>query len=116
VPYDGSTDEGEWASFIPFDKLPHVYDPPSGVIVTANQRIAGTNYPYFLSHVWAQPYRARRIFDLISAKAKLTTDDFRKIQGDVYSIGNASFVTSAATIIKAAKPAEILRRLINDIE
>ena len=30
VPYDGSTDDGEWAGYIPFDKLPHVYDPSAG--------------------------------------------------------------------------------------
>src|SRR5438067_10563816 len=118
VPYDGSTDEGEWTSFIPFDKLPHVYDPPSGVIVTANQRIAGTDYTYFLSHVWAQPYRARRIFDLLSAKPKLTTDDFRKIQGDVYSIANVTFARAAAKTLKSVSgSAGILpASLISDLE
>ncbi len=96
VPYDGATDDGEWTGFIPFDKLPHVYDPPSGMIVTANQRVTGSSYPYFVSHVWATPYRARRIHDLLSAKSKLTTDDYRKIQGDVYSIGNKTFAEQAA--------------------
>src|SRR5262249_6624491 len=76
VPYDGSTDDGEWTGWIPFDKLPHVYDPPAGIIVTANQRVVGTDYPYFLSHSWAQPFRARRIFDLLSEKPKLTIDDY----------------------------------------
>jgi penicillin amidase len=116
VPYDGATDDGEWTSFIPFDRLPHVYDPPAGVIVTANQRIAGTDYPYFLSHVWAQPYRARRIFDLISAKPKLSAEDFRKIQGDVFSISNANFAKAAATILKAANHDEATTKLINDLE
>src|ERR1043166_9759583 len=88
-------------SFIPFEKRPHVSDPPAGVIVTANQRIAGTDYPYFLSHVWAQPYRARRIFDLISAKPKLSADDFRRIQSDVYSIASAHFAKAAAKILKS---------------
>jgi len=96
VPYDGATDEGEWTGFIPFEKLPHLYDPPAGIIVTANQRVVGSSYPYFVSHVWASPYRARRIFDLLSAKPKLTTDDFRKIQGDVHSIGNKTFARQAA--------------------
>ena len=96
VPYDGATDDGEWTGLIPFDKLPHVYDPPSGIIVTANQRVVGSDYPFFVSHVWASPYRARRIFDLLSAKPKLTISDFRSIQGDVYSIGNATFARAAA--------------------
>jgi len=100
VPYDGSTDDGEWTSFIPFDNLPHSFDPPSGMIVTANQRVIGQSYPYFLSHLWAQPYRARRIFELLSAKPKLTTDDFRRIQGDVYSIALVTFARAAAKSLK----------------
>ncbi len=106
VPYDGSTDAGEWTGWIPFDKLPHVFDPPAGIIVTANQRVIGADYPYFLTHHWAQPYRSRRIFDLLSQKPKLTADDFRKIQGDVYSIGLASFARDSAKILKPAASAD----------
>lgn len=100
VPYDGSTDAGEWTSFIPFDKLPHQYDPPGGIIVTANQRVSGNAYPYFLTHLWAQPYRARRIFDLLSQKQKLTADDFRRIQGDTYTIAGGIFAREAARIMR----------------
>ncbi len=85
IPYDGTTDEGEWTGYIPFEKLPHVFDPPGGIIVTANQRIAGDSYPYFLSHVWAAPYRAHRITERLTAKQHLSTDDIRSIQGDTYS-------------------------------
>jgi penicillin G amidase len=101
VPYDGATDDGEWTDFIPFDKLPHSYDPPSGIIITANQRVVGQSYPFFLSHLWAQPYRARRIFDLLSAKPKLAADDFRRIQGDVYSIALVTFARAAAKALKS---------------
>jgi penicillin amidase len=101
TPYDGATDDGEWTSYIPFEKLPHSFDPPSGIIVTANQRIVGKDYPFFLSHSWAPPYRARRIFDLLSAKPKLTIDDFRKIQGDTYSIAMSTFARAAAKSLKA---------------
>src|SRR5882672_7985774 len=96
VPYDGATDAGEWTGWIPFDKLPHLYDPPSGIVVTANQRIVGTDYPYFLTHSWAQPYRARRILDLLQQKPKLTADDFRAIQGDVYAIAGVTFTRAVA--------------------
>jgi penicillin G amidase len=106
VPYNGATDDGEWTGWIPFDKLPHVYDPPNGIIVTANQRIVGTDYPYFLTHSWAQPYRARRIWDLLNQKPKLTIEDFRTIQGDVYSIGLASFAHDSAKILKPASPSD----------
>ena len=78
LPYDGSTDAGEWSGFIPFEELPHLFDPPSGIIVTANQRIVGTDYPYFLTHSWAQPYRARRILDLLQKKEKMTAENLAR--------------------------------------
>jgi len=107
VPYDGSTDAGDWVKYIPIKDLPTLYDPPSGIIVTANQRIIGTDYPYFLTHSWAQPYRARRIFELLNQNAKLTTDDFRRIQGDVYSIGGVSFARQVSKILRPGlKPDE----------
>ena len=100
VPYDGSTDAGEWTSYIPIAKLPMLYDPPSGIIVTANQRIVGTDYPYFLSHSWAQPYRARRIFDLLNEKPKLSAEDFRRILGDVYTIAGVSFTQEVVKLLR----------------
>jgi penicillin amidase len=100
LPYDGATDAGEWTGFIPFEKLPRLFDPPSGIIVTANQRIVGSDYPYFLTHEWAAPYRARRILELLEAKPKLTADDFRAIQGDTYSIPGALFTREALRTLK----------------
>jgi penicillin G amidase len=100
IPYDGATDAGEWTGFIPYDKLPHLFDPPSGIIVTANQRIVGRDYPYFLTHLWPAPYRARRILDLLQAKPKLTIEDFRAIQGDTHSIAAATF---AREVVKLSR-------------
>ncbi|HKR14025.1 MAG TPA: penicillin acylase family protein [Pyrinomonadaceae bacterium] len=101
VPYDGSTDAGDWVDYIPIAKLPNLFDPPSGMIVTANQRIVGTDYPYHLTYSWAQPYRARRIFDLLSEKSKHTAEDFRRILGDVYSIAGVLFAKEA---VKQLRP------------
>ncbi|MEK6337371.1 MAG: penicillin acylase family protein [Acidobacteriota bacterium] len=119
VPYDGGTDDGEWTGYIPFAKLPHSYNPSSGIIVTANQRITGDDYPYFLGRVWAQPYRARRIFDLLSARPKLDTQDFRLIQGDVYSIAGVGFARAAVRLLKnqpRAATDEKLRTAISSME
>lgn len=98
VPYDGSTDAGEWTSYIPFDQLPHVADPPEGFIVTANQRIAGSSYQHFLTHEWAAPYRARRIYELLKAKPMLTPADMRDIQADTFHIGISTFTRETVKI------------------
>lgn len=119
VPYDGSKDDGEWVSYIPFDKLPHLYDPPAGIIVTANQRIVGNDYPYFLTHSWAQPYRARRILEMLKEKPKLTADDYRTILGDTYSIAATTFAKQAAKTLKghsALQSDEKLRSALSAFE
>ncbi|MDT4966732.1 MAG: penicillin amidase [Acidobacteriota bacterium] len=91
MPYDGATTDGDWTGFIPFEALPHVYDPPDGIILTANTRIVGFDYPYYLSVIPGPAYRARRIYDLLHAKKSFSIDDFRAIQGDTYSISGALF-------------------------
>ncbi|MEJ7618157.1 MAG: penicillin acylase family protein [Pyrinomonadaceae bacterium] len=98
LPYDGSTDAGAWTRFIPFAELPHVYNPPSGVIVTANSRVVGRSYPYHLTHRWSPPYRARRIYDLLLAKQKHTAEDFSAMHGDVYTINGALFAREVVKI------------------
>jgi penicillin amidase len=101
LPYDGATDSGEWLGFIPFSELPHDFDPESGIIVQANQRIVDRKYPHHLTHNWRVPYRARRIHERLQAKRKFTVDDFLAIQGDTYSYPDAIF---AAEVSKLAAP------------
>lgn len=87
LPYDGSTNEGDWVSTIPFEELPNLYNPPSGLIITANQRIVGTSYKYTqMSRDAATPWRARRIADILEAKTKITMDDVRDTQHDTFNI------------------------------
>jgi penicillin amidase len=104
VPHDGATDAGEWIDYIPFARLPHVYNPPNGLIVTANNRVVGANYPYYLAHGWPAPHRARRIFDLLRAKPTLGIDDFRAIQGDTYSLSGVTFARAVAKMAQPAGP------------
>lgn len=103
-PYNGSTNDGEWVGYIPFEQLPQLYNPSNGFIVTANQRIVGKDYKYQqVSRDTAAPWRARRIYDLISVNSKINFDDVTAIQRDVYSIPHTML---AKEIIKseAASP------------
>ncbi|REJ78411.1 MAG: penicillin acylase family protein [Acidobacteria bacterium] len=92
VPYDGKTGDGEWTGYIPFEELPNLFNPPSGFIVTANQRIVGTDYKYQeLTRQFAAPWRARRIYDLLNANTKITMNDVSDIQHDVFDIPLSEF-------------------------
>lgn len=87
LPYDGASRDGDWVGVIPFEELPHLYNPSQGFIVTANQRLVGTDYKYpQLSRDNAPPWRARRLFDLLSANSKATLESASAAQFDVYNI------------------------------
>lgn len=80
------TDEGhEWKGYVPFDQLPSVYNPPSGILATANSRVTPDGYPYPLTLDWAAPYRNERIWKVLASKPKLSSSDMLALQNDVYS-------------------------------
>jgi len=85
VPVPGDDDAHEWTGYVPYDQLPTVYDPPSGMIATANGRVAPDGYPFLLSTEWGSPYRTERIYKLLNAKKKLAPEDMLVIQTDVLS-------------------------------
>jgi penicillin amidase len=86
IPTDGWRGETEWTGSVPFDDLPHVFDPPEHFIVTANNRPAPPPYPYLLGLEWTEPFRAQRIVSLLQGRSKLGSDDFARIQSDTRSM------------------------------
>jgi penicillin G amidase len=75
LPADGTTDEYEWIGYIPYDELPTLYNPPEGIIVTANHQIVDDNYPYFITDSWAPPYRAMGIWKELEGKDTYILED-----------------------------------------
>ena len=75
-----------WTAFLPYDELPHVRNPASGVIVAANQRIVGDDYPHHLSDGYARPDRAERIVERLTALDAATVEDMTAIHRDVVSL------------------------------
>jgi penicillin G amidase len=86
LPAEGWTGDAEWTGWIPFDELPHAFDPPEHFIVTANHRPEPPSYPHQLGLEWPEPYRAQRIHDLLRGNTRLTPDDFARIQADTVSL------------------------------
>jgi penicillin amidase len=85
-PADGAAGNAEWTGWIPFDELPHTFDPPSHFIATANNPPEPAGYPRFIGLEFPNPYRAQRITGLLQGREKLTPDDFRAIQADTFSL------------------------------
>jgi len=83
---DGSTGDSEWIGWVPFDELPHTYDPPEHFVVSANEKVTPGSYGNRISGEWSEPYRAQRIVDRLQQKPKLTVGDFASIQEDTFSL------------------------------
>jgi penicillin G amidase len=81
-PYAGAGEDGAWKGFVPFAELPHVLDPPSGRIVTANNRLVGTDYPYVVTRGGIAPWRASTIWERLEAREGWTADGFAEVQAE----------------------------------
>jgi penicillin amidase len=85
-PYAGASPDGDWTGYVPFDELPHVVDPASGVIVTANNRLVGSDYPYRVTRGGVGPWRAAALLESLEARTGWTADDIARLQGERLSI------------------------------
>ena len=77
----------DWKGWVPFSQMPSAFNPPDGVIVTANQAVTPGSTP-FLTSESDRGFRSQRITDLIAAKSAegpLTVADMHEIQGDTYN-------------------------------
>jgi penicillin amidase len=85
MPTRGWDDSGAWDGFIPFDELPQRKDPTDGLLVNANNRVVGDDYPHFISRDWDAPYRAERILTLLHEGTAGTVASHRALQLDIVS-------------------------------
>lgn len=86
VPAPGWDARYDWDGFIDADQTPREIDPPRGWIATANQRIHGPMYPYYLTSEWAAPYRHQRIDALLEATPRHSLETLAAIQRDELSL------------------------------
>ncbi len=85
VPAPGWATTYDWTGYIPFDGLPQYLNPPSGKLVTANDKIVDDDYPYNVTLEWESDQRARRIRTLLDATPTHDVASFRTIQMDEVS-------------------------------
>lgn len=85
VPGDGTF---EWRGFLAPQALPRVQNPPEGYIATANEYNLPNDYPYkeMSARTWAEPYRVRRIREVLANAQGVTLETSQKLQYDNLSL------------------------------
>ena len=81
----GDTSAFDWKGRVPFEQLPHTFNPKSGYVASANNKIVGNNYPYYIGSYFSEGYRMSRIMELLESKDMFSMEDFETIQADQVS-------------------------------
>lgn len=83
LPVPGDDPTYEWQGYVPQEELPQLYNPKSGFIATANNKVVPEeDYPYTVSYRYVPPYRAMRIVEVLSQGDKFTVADVSRLQMD----------------------------------
>ncbi|VFR28162.1 Penicillin acylase (Penicillin amidase) [plant metagenome] len=85
VPGDGGF---EWQGYLDPKALPRQFNPAEGFIATANEYNLPADFPYkeMSARMWAEPYRAQRIQEVLSQPQKVTVESSRQLQYDTASM------------------------------
>ncbi|MFA0812845.1 penicillin acylase family protein [Microbulbifer epialgicus] len=90
LPVPGWDSNYDWHDYISIESLPQEFNPPSGIIITANNKVHDDEYPFHISSRWEPPYRAQRINEVILSSLdenkSLNVQQLVDIQGDVVSL------------------------------
>ncbi len=89
----GWTAKYDWQGMVPFEELPHEFNPSRGYISAANNRTVDSTYPYHIGIWYDMPYRIDRIRELLNEKEKYSLDDFQRMQNDQHSIYSKLLLT-----------------------
>ncbi len=85
TPVDALDQSQIWSGYIPYNALPAVQDPVTGIVATANARIATDDYPYALTAEWTDPYRVERIYRLLQQHTGWTPQQMLALEMDQHS-------------------------------
>ena len=110
VPGDGRY---EWNGYLPIKDLPHAENPGAGFFVTANHYLFPDGYPYpdAMHYVWADPYRALRIGEVLAAGRGYGVADMTRLQNDDVSLPACALVP----LLRGVEPADPRSREARDL-
>jgi penicillin amidase len=97
-----------WDGYVEPDNLPRIIDPAEGMLVSANDRRFGKNYPYVIGHQFGNGYRAYRITRQLGQMPQFSESAMFNLQldtgSDFYSYYQQLALKSLTSEAVAAQP------------
>ena len=86
IPRPGDNPYYDWDGRVPYKEMPYIYNPESGYIATANNKVIDDSFPYYFSGLWADPSRAQQIIVRLDTMDNASVDEMKSIQLDYTSL------------------------------
>ena len=97
LPVPGWKEAASWTRYLSSAELPHFTNPADGFIVTANNKIVGPRFPFYIGNDWELPYRAQRIREMVSRDSAATAASVAREQLDRVDVFARAMSSLAAT-------------------
>ena len=98
APVDGASGAFDWVGLVPFEKWPQLHNPSAGFVFNANNANVRDDHQPTFGQDWAEPYRARRIQQLLDTVDRQSLDASAAMQADHLSLAAKDLQPFIATI------------------
>ncbi|MGD7043159.1 penicillin acylase family protein [Jeotgalibacillus proteolyticus] len=106
LPVPGDSTDYEWSGYVPYDELPTLVNPEEGFIATANNAVVDESYPNHITDLWAQPYRYKRIVEVLEENDEMTVDDMMALQMDIKNLYAEEFLDNMIQTVRSSPNAK----------
>ncbi len=111
-PYPLRDDTDNWTGWIPFEEMPHSYNPSRGWVGSANHKVVGTDYPYYYSSYFSHSYRYQRMREALGTATVRDVDDHWQLQRDTRNMLAVSIAPVMAAALLRYADTEQLGRIL----
>lgn len=105
---DANDPADRWTGYIPWDGMPHSYNPKRGYVASANQRIVPADYRHPIYGAYSQGHRGIRIDQAFAAPDAGKLDATIALQNDVKSVRAERIVPTILRAIEKGKDPDIV--------
>ena len=98
-PVPAGSGEYDWHGNVSYDDLPRRRNPDDGLVITANQRIVGDEYPHYLGLDYARPDRAQRLRSRLTPLRDATVADMAAVHRDRYALAADVWVPRLVALV-----------------
>jgi penicillin amidase len=114
VPFVVKDGSDNWAGWVPFEVLPHDFNPAKNWLGTCNHKTVTADYPYYYSSYQATSCRYRRLKQLMEAPGLKSAADHWRFQRDTVNLVAQKIVPIMVRVLEGRASTRAMGRILAD--